>query len=224
MKEQERLQRVADDGSAVDRLIDEALTAIARPHPVDLRQQVLARLAGAEQRSSGVDQAPRWRLGLTLAGAMAAVVLAVVLWWPAPGRENRRPEDAGLQQAKAVEQVRLDEARRSAAAPRDGSARAEVMAHASPTLVARQGARPEGPARFSFRWPAPAAASGDVVQIFPVDPLADAGEPALPGAPAGELGEGVKPMAALRPIPIAPIVTAPPISELAEAGERSHRH
>jgi hypothetical protein len=208
MNEQDRLQRLAAGERDVDRVIDAALRSIARPADVDLRRQVLVRLDQADQNDSASWLA-RPRLLVASAAAIATILAGLLL---GPQLFERAPEER-MAQGTAPAEAALPSRSLPAASPVPAPSAGEVSKATAPSNTEGRKVSRRPATVQAWRWPAAAEPLGDVHQLFPLGAEPDP-EPLLPGAPTGELGEGLRPMAALRPITILPIETAPPISEL----------
>jgi hypothetical protein len=201
--------RLPDPGSddRLERLLDEELRAATQAGPVDLRAKVLEAIdevpsAGFRVQSAGcrvpsagfrVPSAGFRVPGFALAFAAAAVlVLAVLLTWrgsigPVPERAaaNRRPLASTPLAAGPLVEP--------AAAP--GGAHPDVA-----------GVRSRRASRTANRGPEP---------VEPDPSLASSGDAYLPGAPAGDLGDPLRPMPSPPPIAFTPIASAPPVSDFA---------
>jgi hypothetical protein len=202
------MSRPTDDrtpgGDELDRLLDDELQAMARPPAVDLRARVMTAIEG---RENGAGFRVPW---LPLALAAAAVVVAAVAlttWrpWIGPpdeGREVRR--DAGHVARQADVPTGAPDVRMKPDATYEpGEARAELRP-ATSTPVA---------SGFTLTSSAPPARVGASALIVMDDD--DVPVSALPGAPAGELGDPLEPLPMRPAITFAPIETAPPVSEAA---------
>lgn len=220
--------RQVDD--PIDRAIDDALRAALRSSPVDLRARVLARLEEPVESS----RAPRW---LTLhpalvpvAGAILLAVGVTVTWQYANDRLARagtpRPT-AGLARTAPVTVPALSgtpgNAEVRAVVPTAGAGSAQPTAPiATPARPARAGRALETDTRvFAASWLAMDALGEPALAAAERVLTGDEAEPSLPGAPAGDLGDPIRPMPTPPPIVIppihtTPIVDAPPVSTLAQ--------
>jgi hypothetical protein len=192
-------------GDEFDRLLDDELHAIARPPAVDLRARVMTAI---ERREAGAGfRVPRRAFALAAAAVVIAAV-ALTTWRPwngrgDTGREVRR--DARHDVRPAVPPaVRPDVRMKPDATYETGEARAELRPAAS-TPVASGFTRASEPA-------SPRVAASALIVMDDDD---DVPVSALPGAPAGELGDPLQPLPARPAIAFAPIETAPPVSEAA---------
>jgi hypothetical protein len=238
-------------GDALDRAIDETLGAAMHAHAVDLRERVLARLdepVGAMPVWWRFLLRPAL---LPAAGAALLVIGVALTWQHVDDTLVRvgapRPTTkvaATRPHAAAAPKTKPDAARASAAPPSTlgagvapaPKAGASGGSETRTSLVRRPfRLRPSG---FGGQAPlVPAAASDRVIlaaSFLEMDAMSapalvgaetvligDEAEPSWPGAPAGDLGDPIKPMPPLRPIVIqpifaAPIVDVPPVSTLAQ--------
>ncbi len=199
-------------GDEADRLIDEALRALTAGPARDLRADVLARL----------DQEPARRFtawGLVPSPAFASAVLlgvaiAAGTWLWTSTREVRPLAGPGAGAAAQPASRPAPSLARHVAPPEAQSIPVgDLRAHATPARMAPLGAgRPSAATALGA---GSAWASADLV----VD-LDESPGPHLPGAPVGDLGEPIAPLPrpqpiSIRPITPLPIVTAPPVSDMA---------
>ena len=200
-------ERAAAD-ERLERLLDEELRAIAQPPAVDLRAKVMKAIAeaprgeGANESARRSPQTGRWALGLA---AAAAIVLAVFLAWPRPSGRPQPP------QAVASAQAQPD---------RSMAPSIEATGNATVEPAARPGGELRAPTPHAGMTVARSTAATARARAEEVVDAVNTGEPFLPGAPAGELGDPLAPLPSPPPIafaPIAhvPIAAPPPISESA---------
>ena len=200
------------DGDALDRAIDDALRAVLRGGPGDLRTKVLARL------EEPVDDRPsRWSTllrpaMLPVAGAVLIVLGVAVSWWQVDEQLRWAGSDRGRAGSGRIDQ------------PRAASPLAQKVP-AAPVAPAPDGEALSPPSPAASRKP-PAVSRVDRVfaaSLLEMDALsrpkgiaADAVvaadeeyEQVLPGAIGGGLGDPIMPIPRPRPVAIVPIVTAP---------------
>lgn len=202
--------------AALDREIDAALREIAQPAAVDLRTRVLAVMeeaTGAGWRPAATKSRAAvlrpgwpgiWRPAAALAGALAIVLGVFFAWEGTDRRLHLAREGTGKAPASANTPVGSGRApglptAQAAAAGRDDVALAAPVQRVEGGTAARRRHRAR-PSSAWVDWRAPAESST---------------EPYLPGAPAGELGDPLAPMPTPPPITIAPIESAPPVTDIA---------
>jgi hypothetical protein len=169
----------------LERLLDEELRAVAQGPAVDLRAKVLRALEeSAVESGFGRILGPRW----AFAAGAAVIVLAVFVTWPAIRREA--PDRVAARPPLPVAPV--------AAAEAPTATVVEL-----PRALAAASARPHRSARVGDR----------NAETTVTDQSLASGEPYLPGAPAGDLGDPIQPMPSPPPIAFAPISSAPPVSD-----------
>lgn len=183
----------------LDRLIDEELRAVLDAPPVELRAKVLAAIdeepatrnaaRGTRDVESGFSAIlrPRWAFGLA---AAAVLVLAALVTWRGgvkPGRESATASRAPLAGATIAAAVNL----------------AEPSVVPAARVVAAASARRARPLLVWEKTPVAA------------DTMSASNEPYMPGAPAGDLGDPLRPLPSPPPISFAPIASAPPVSAFA---------
>jgi hypothetical protein len=219
------------DGDALDRAIDDALRAVLRGGPGDLRAKVLARL-----EEPADDRPSRWSLVLRpailpLAGAVLIVLGVAASWWQVD--EQLRWAGSGrwaASGARTSAQRAAGTVAKRGPAPQAAPAAAENAPPVSP-LTARSDGDGRRAARGADR--VFAASLLEMDALSRPKGIATAGtviaddepEPLLPGAVGGDLGDPIMPIARPRPVVIptlvaapivvAPIVDAPPVSTLA---------
>jgi hypothetical protein len=180
----------------LERLLDEELRAVVQASPVDLRARVLeaigevpsseVRVPRTVESGFGRFLQPRWAFAL---GGAAVLAVAVVVVWRGSVRPGPEP--------MAVNRPALT------SAPLSTGATIEPAAGAAPALAAATRTR-RGP-RIPAWGPEP----------LPVDASQASTEPYMPGAPAGELGDPLRPMPSPPPIAFDPIGPTPTVSEFA---------
>jgi hypothetical protein len=225
------------DGDALDRAIDDALRAVLRGGPGDLRTKVLARL------EEPVDDRPsRWSTllrpaMLPVAGAVLIVLGVAVSWWRVDDQLDRIGSGRYLGDARLATQSPAS----GTVAPATPASPATSL---EPQVALRLKASSIEGARSgqASRRPPVGTRGGDRVfaaSLLEMDALsrpkgiaADAVvaadeeyEQVLPGAIGGGLGDPIMPIPRPRPVAISPIVTtpivtapivdAPPVSTLA---------
>lgn len=182
------MTRMNDDAAdkRLERLLDEELRMVVQAPPVELRAKVLRAL----DEGRGARDAGRGILQPRWAFAFAAavVVLAILVTW----RGSVRP---------APEQV----ARHRAPLASTPIAAGAVVEPASAPAARR------APAAVRRASPVPALDT----EAITADATVASNEPYLPGAPAGELGDPIRPMPSPPPITFSPITSAPLVSEFA---------
>jgi hypothetical protein len=176
----------------LERLLDEELRAAMQAPPVDLRAKVLQAIdegRGTRDVESGFSRIPWRRWALPVASA-AVIILGVFVAWR--GGVATRDKLAAMLPPLRSTPLHTPTAIRPAAE------RPTVETPLSRNASHHNNATP-------FAW-----------DLRPVaaDTSAPA-EPYLPGAPAGELGDPLRPLPSPPPIVFAPIASAPPISEFA---------
>jgi hypothetical protein len=225
-----RQDNAHEPADALDRAIDDALGSALHARAVDLRERVLASL------DEPVRPSPAWWQPLlrpALLPAAGAVLLAIgvtVTWQHADDKLARAgaPRHAASAVGRMAQTapgspktvpagplVAQPPAERAAAQPPVRS----VVAAARPVREQRALAADSRIAAASLlqmdAMSAPASVAAENVL------MGDDTGPSLPGAPAGDLGDPIKPMLPVRPIVIppisaAPIVDAPPVSTMAQ--------
>lgn len=196
----------------LEAIVDEALREIATPPPVNLKPAVMAAwdARGGQDRRVASPAARRpggawtgWGL-LRPAAAVAALLLVVaasLVVWQQVGRPPRGADRAGTTSPPTA-----------AAKPPSGEA-----VSPGPSIVESPG----GALAARLSRPATATASRIVrraprplVEVeFPVDQVAASLEH-MPGAPAGDPGEGIAPLPGTPSIPITPIEQTPTVSDM----------
>jgi hypothetical protein len=217
-------------GDALDRVIDDALEAALRVGPVDLRASVLERLESParDERRSGWALVFRPAL-VPVAGAILLVIGVAVTWQHADEQLVRTvtPSAGTADRQTSVPAGRLSPVAtgpsapvRAVERPRDAAPR-RTFAAVAPLRREQNGSSTDDRV-FASSWLAMDAlgnsktgAGADLVITGDDD-----SEPSFPGAPAGDLGDPIRPMPPLSlivipPIVAAPIVDAPPVSTLA---------
>jgi hypothetical protein len=200
-------------GDALDRVIDEAVEAALRAGPVDLRAQVLARLAAP------ADERPRPGLAvfrpalLPVVGALLMMAGVGLLWQHA----SQQLGQAGSRLASS----KSAPARPAGTAPQRVAQLADAGPATRDVQMPARADREGSPAAKAPAWlesdsDAKVAGAGVLLADADVEEAA-----VLPGAPTGNLGDPISPMARLRPIAIQPLTTppileAPPVSTLAK--------
>lgn len=187
----------------LDRLVDDAIREVTiQLAPASVKARVMAAW-DERQGADGVTDAPArgwWnapallRASAALAGTFV-IVLGVFLAWQHVTREF----DAADRHRASPTATARTQPRAGMPAPQPSEQTAEASPGGQETSEAAQ------PRRRRSRY---------VTVEWRADRLADAG-PHLPGAPAGEPGDPVSPMAGPPPISIAPIQSASSISEMA---------
>jgi hypothetical protein len=170
----------------LERLLDEALRAEAQASPVDLRAKVLGALDDGQRAPANFRL--RWAFAVA---AAAALVLAVFVARQAGVREGagRVAENRPLRSAPLA----AGHAIAPAAGQPDGA-----LALAAASSRTRRATR--------IAW-------DDEPRVAEAAP--DPNEPFLPGAPAGELGDPLKPLPSPPLISFTPITSAPQVSDYA---------
>ncbi len=213
-------------GDALDRIIDEAVEATLRAAPVDLRSPVLAALDEASALPGAEGRRRSWRLRPALLPAVGALLLVagVAVLWERADRQLSPPRPHAAPSAAA----RLrpgPSSRPEPAPPRAASAREARPSVPGPARVQAAGARRPAPqdARLRAASFLEMDAAADTARATGASVVladgANSGERALPGAPAGDLGDPIAPMPGpspivIRPISTPPIDVAPPVSTL----------
>jgi hypothetical protein len=218
-------------GDALDRVIDDALEAALRVGPVDLRSPVLERLESPVRDARPPSRFPLFHPALVpVAGAILLVIGVAVTWQhvdrqtgPAgapPARTNTGrmgvPARPGMTSASGPSAVAGAAARALVVVPPSS-----LAAAAWPLRRERNDSSTDARVAASS-WLVMDALSGSTTGVGAdlVITADDDSAPSLPGAPAGDLGDPIRPMPQLRPIVIppivaSPIVEAPPVSTLA---------
>jgi hypothetical protein len=201
-------------GDALDRLIDEAVESMLDARRVDLRATVLARIDASDSSASSISNWSRW---LVPVAGVAVIVLALgVLLRHTNQQIGGGPHPLVARQAAAV--AAPPSVAPSQAPPVETAAAAVTptrVRHASvagqATTYRRIGVSDHSVSRvFATSWLEMDAMSGaGLVTGASVLLDEDPDEEALPGAPAGELGDPIAPMPKPRPIAIRPIATPP---------------
>ena len=219
------------NGDALDRAIDDALRAVLRGGPGDLRTKVLSRLDEPVE-----DRPSRWSTllrpaMLPVAGAVLIVVGVAVSWWQADEQLSRAGSGRGQASSARAAAPRAS----ATVATRGPASQAAPAAAVSAPLVSQLAAESNSGGRRA----SPGADRVFAASVLEMDALsrpkgvaADAvvapdeePESFLPGAVGGDLGDPIKPIPRPRavviqplvaaPIVVAPIVDAPPVSTLA---------
>jgi hypothetical protein len=212
MIEQDRPSVMGGARDDLDRLIDEVVRSVAQPPSVDLRAQVLARLDEpiAERRSPF---AFVLRPAVLAAAGVAFIAIGVAAtWWHVNSQLQEGPAKRVVSHAATPQRPIREAAVETAAhapaveAPRvERAATRPAAARAVPAATSQQ--------VFAAVWPSDTIAADEAEMVH------------LPGAPAGQLGEGIAPMplpppivippiASLKPVVAPPILSVPPVSEL----------
>jgi hypothetical protein len=218
---------------AIDLAIDEAVARSLNAGPVELRETVLAQLECVHEARAA------WRVPaivlrpalLPVLGALLMVAAVATLWQRADRQLSiPSPPAAGAQRTHGGRPTAADNLAPRAAAVTDAAPRAGSTTRTLPGCRAGEGgdscaapARPQAArARGETRVYAASLLEMDAASS-PTGLRGDEDEDlpgaAMPGAPAGELGDPIAPMPRPRPIVIHPIATppievAPPVSTL----------
>lgn len=201
-----RIAHCADE--RLDGLVTEALRELTTPaRPVDVKARVMAAwdervTAGAPETSipSAVNwwSAPRvLKPASVFAGALVIFVGLFLAWSHVQRQFDWADQYASSSPARRV---------RPNTQPPEDAASAKPLAQTQ--AVSEEGSTSGAAA------PRRRPRSRLVTVQWQVEQQAEAG-PYLPGAPAGELGDGTRPLPEAPPITFAPIDSAPPISEIA---------
>jgi len=207
MSDGERNTGNGEAGDETERLVDQALREMTRPPVVDVKAPVMAAWDARAAAAGAATEPSRWwnrpwllKPTMALAGTLAIVIGLALTWYYTEGlfrRAERLASQAGVGRTAARETSRSPQ-------------RQEPAVRAGDTQRAPEPATP-GESRLSRR-----PRSNLTVVTFAAEDLAAGAEsPHLPGAPAGELGDPLEPLPNAPRIAIAPISTAPPVSDMA---------
>ncbi|RPJ63099.1 MAG: hypothetical protein EHM24_24945 [Acidobacteria bacterium] len=190
-----------DANERLDRLVDEALREVsAQSPPATVKARVMAAWDERHAADAAASRASSWwsvpallRPAAALAGSLV-IVLGVFLAWQHVNR-----------QFDAVDRHRPSSTTARTQPPSGSPLPPPVQQQVEGGGAAQEAQPAASPGRRRSRF---------VTVEWPVEQVAELG-PHLPGAPAGELGDPIAPMPRPPTIAIAPIETAPLVSEFA---------